>query len=361
MVNIEQIASTLINNQIEYNSQDENLISSFEINTKLDSTSYIEYSIYDLNNNLLSLNYNYNSYTVLNDGQSAQSLEINKIEINPETDLENTGYNQGNYNVYYNTLSRKIGSNLETLYLTEISSDRTEIRLDSLNLDNTTLIEQTQNFINERQESEYFLDFYINFGDNNLFIANNIVLADEDTDNPTLLIKLYEPLPDEYNIKSELWVVSLIDDPLAYNIEFIEEPIVIEDSSQLQGPNFNLEVKDQVNNSTPNLSYSNIVKTSLSSSTNQLNSLLNQKEISVSIDYNDFSNFIHFSSAKTRLENFAYKVSLIEQHSASISTIESSITGPMSISYIMKVAHMLGLKQLLLLHIYWLHLIVQMF
>ena len=45
MVNIEQIASTLINNQIEYNSQDENLISSFEIDTKLDSTSYIEYSI----------------------------------------------------------------------------------------------------------------------------------------------------------------------------------------------------------------------------------------------------------------------------------------------------------------------------
>ena len=28
-----------------------------------------------------------------------------------------------------------------------------------------------------------------------------------------------------------------------------------------------------------------------------------------------FQTFIHLSSAKTRLENFAYKVNLIEQHS----------------------------------------------
>ena len=41
MVNISQITPTLINNQIEYNSQDESLITTFEIDTKLDSTSYI--------------------------------------------------------------------------------------------------------------------------------------------------------------------------------------------------------------------------------------------------------------------------------------------------------------------------------
>ena len=332
MVNIEQISPTLINNQIEYNSQDETLISSFGVNTKLDPTSYVEYSIYDLNNNLLSIDYKYNSYTVLNDGQSAQSSEISKIEINPEIDLENYGYNQGNYNVYYNITSLEIGSSVQKLYITEISSDRTEIRLDSLNIDNNILIEQTKNFINERQESEYFLDFYINFGDNNLFIANNIIIADEDTDNPTVLIKLYKPLSNNYDIKSELWVVTLIEDPLAYNVEFVEEPIIITDTSPLQGPNFNLEVKDQINNSTLSLSHSDILKTSLSSSTNQITNLLNKKEISVSIDYSNFSDFIHFSSAQTRLENFAYKVNLIEQHSASISTIESNITGPTSAS-----------------------------
>jgi hypothetical protein len=37
------------------------------------------------------------------------------------------------------------------------------------------------------------------------------------------------------------------------------------------------------------------------------------KEIDINIDYNDFSNFIHFSSAQTRLENFYAKAELIEQ------------------------------------------------
>ena len=333
MVNIDQISSNIINNQIEYNSQDETLISSFEIDTKLDSTSYIEYSIYDLNNNLLNLNSNYNSYIIENDGQIAQSNEINKIVINPETDLENLGYNQGTYNVYYNILSRKVGSDIESLYISEISSDRTEIRLDSNNLTNAILQEQAENFIFERQESEYFLDFYINLGDNNLAIANNIQLnINENSFNTTILIKLYEPLPDNYNIKSELWVVTTVGNSLAYNVEFIEEPIIIEDSSPLQGPNFNLEINDQVNNSSLELSRSDIIKTSLSSSTDQINSLLNEKEISINIDYSNFSDFIHLSSAKTRLENFAYKVDLLEQHSASISTIESSITGPTSAS-----------------------------
>ena len=333
MVNISPITPTLINNQIEYNSQDENLISSFEINTKLDNKSYFEYSVYDLNNNLLNLNSNYASYTILNDGQSAQSLEISQINIDPQSDLESLGYNQGKYNVYYNILSKKIGSNLETLYISEISSDRTEIRLKSNNLENTTLREQTQTFFLERENSEYFLDFYVNFGNNNLLIANNIILSETDPFDPTVLIKLYKPLPDNYDIKSELWVVTLIDNPLAYNIEFIEEPIIIQDSTPLQGPNFNLQLKDQVNNSTLNLSHSDIIKTPLSSSTQQINNLLNKKEIDINIDYSSFSNFIHLSSAKTRLENFAYKVGLIEQHSASISTIETNILGGTSSSF----------------------------
>ena len=131
-----------------------------------------------------------------NDGQNAQSNEINKIIINPETDLENLGYNQGEFNVYYNILSRKVGSDIQPLYISEISSDRTEIRLDSNNLTNALLQEQAENFIFERQESEYFLDFYLNFGDNNLAIANNIQLnVNENSFNTTILVKLYEPLP----------------------------------------------------------------------------------------------------------------------------------------------------------------------
>ena len=33
---------------------------------------------------------------------------------------------------------------------------------------------------------------------------------DETTPNPTILIKLYEPLPAEFNTKSELWIVTTL-------------------------------------------------------------------------------------------------------------------------------------------------------
>ena len=333
MVNITQIDPTLITSQIEYTPQDEALLSSNNIDTQLNSSSYIEYNIYDLNNTLISNTYNYNSYKIQNEGQSSLTGEFSTIIINPQEDLENSGFDQGEYNVYYNILSHKIGSNIETLYIEEISSDRTEIRLNSNILTDITLQEQSQKLILERENSDYFIDFYINFGENNLAIANNIILSDDNPDNITLLIKLYEPLSESYDIKSKLWIVTSVDDPLAYNVVFIEEPIIFKDSSPLQGPNLNLDLKDQINNSSLELSYSDIINTSLSSSQNQLNSLLEEKELSINIDYSDLSEFIHFSSGKTRLENFSYKVGLLEQYSSSIAIINSNITGPTSSSF----------------------------
>ena len=331
MAEVTQITPTEITTQV-YNQQDVGLVPSFEVNTVLTENSYIEYNVYDLNNNLLFTNYDYNSYTVLEDGQSAQSNDISQIIIDPESDLINTGFDQGSYNTYYSFLVNKVGNVNEKLYITEISSDRTEIRLSSNVIEDQILIDQVSSFITERESSPYFVDFYINLGDNIHFISNNIQLDNSDPINPTVLIKLYEPLPTEIDLKTELWVVTNLEDPLAYNIIFEDEVIIIEDSSPLKGPNFNLDLKDQVNNSTLELSYTDLITTTLTSSKNQFNSLLEEKEIDINIDYTDFSEFIHFSSAKTRLENFYYKVSLLEQYSSSLATIITDITGSTSSS-----------------------------
>ena len=331
MTQVTQIDPSELSTQA-YNPQDINLVPSFEVNTVLSENSYIEYNVYDLNNNLIFTNYNYNSYTVLEDGQSAQDGNISQITIDPESDLINTGFDQGSYNTYYSFLVNKVGNNDERLYITEISSDRTEIRLSSNVIDDQSLINQANGFIEERNNSPFFLDFYINLGDNIHFIANNIQLDNSDPLSPSILIKLYEPLPTEISLKTEMWVVTILENPLAYNIIFEEEIIVIEDSSPLKGPNFNLDLKDQINNSTLELSYTNLINTTLTSSKNQFNSLLEEKEIDINIDYTDYSEFVHFSSAKTRLENFYYKVNLIEQYSSSIAILTSDITGSASSS-----------------------------
>jgi hypothetical protein len=321
-----QIDPTSFESQI-YAVQDTNLISSFDINTLLTSGSYIELFIYDNNQNILSSNYNFIQYTIQNNGSSAANgNEVFEIILDPENILVNEGLDVGIYITYFNFLNKKIGSNFENLYITEISSDRTELRLDSTLLSNLDITEKTLEFVQERETSTYFLDFYLNFGDNQLIIANNISLDNTDVDNPTILIKLYEPLPAEFDLNSTLWIVTSIEEPTVYQVTFEEPIIIISDTVNLNGPNFNLDVKDRVNNSTLNLSYSDLINTTLTSSQQQINSLLEEKELDINIDYTNFSDFTHFSSVKTRIENFYYKVGLIEQYSASIATLNNTIS-----------------------------------
>ena len=94
----------------------------------------------------------------------------------------------------------------------------------------------------------------------------------------------------------------------------------------MKGPNFAIPVKNQVNNSTENLSYDNIISNAPSNSQNQIQSLLEEKSINLSVNYNDFSDFINFSSAQTRIENFYYKVGLIENYNSEINAL-NNVTG----------------------------------
>jgi len=311
----------------EYSPQETSLITSVEVNTYLDSGSYIENFLYTLNSDLLSSNYNFKDYTILNDGQSpGTNGNIVTIDINvtSSSNLLSNGTTLGQYISYYNFLQKEIGSNLQELYISEISSDRTEVRLDSTSLTILDILEQSSNLIQKRENSPYFLDFYLNFGENQLVIANNIQLDNQDPNNPTILVKLYEALPEEFNVNSTLWVVTLVEEPIAYQINELSEPIVVVDTVPLNGPNFNISIKDQINNSTLSLSYLDLVNTSLTSSALQLNSLLEEKEIDINVDYSNFSNYVHFSSAQTRLENFYNKVVLLEQYDSSINAINAT-------------------------------------
>tara|TARA_R100001509_G_scaffold31799_1_gene16895 strand:- start:571 stop:4305 length:3735 start_codon:yes stop_codon:yes gene_type:complete len=307
-----------------YKDQDNNLISSQEINTSFSIKSYIELNVYNSNNELLLNDPSFSQYRIINDGQSALTNEVSKIELDPENALISLGLNQGEFITYFNFLNKQIGSEFKNLYISEISSDRTEIRLDSNDLSNEDLTNQTLELIQQRENSDYFLDFYINFGSNQLYVANNIRLDNSDLSNPTILIKLYNPLPLNFNLKDVLWIVTLLEESRAYKVKFEEEEIEINNNNVIiSGPNFNLDIKNQVNNSTDLLSYTNLISTKQSSSLDQINNLLNKKEISINVDYTQFKEFIHFSSAQTRLENFYYKIGLIENYSSSLALLNN--------------------------------------
>jgi len=317
IVNIQSINPQTFEAQT-YTPEDINLIPTTDVYESFDPTvDHVEYFIYDLNRNILFSNVTGYPYFKLID---------NNVVIDPEADLKRQGYEEGNYNTLYNFLKNRLASNpTNRYYIDQISSDRTEIRLNTTTIPNDELISSTQEFIDYRNSSSVFIDFYLDFGDNNLIIANNILLdVTTNPTDPTVLIKLYEPLPTSLDIQSQCWVVETIADPVAYNISITQKFDVLDQNIQLKGPNTNISVKDQINNSTPYTTYSSLTSNSSTLGTGslqyQINSILAEKGLEINIDYSDYSDFVFFSSAQTRLENFYYKLALINsyQYSASI-------------------------------------------
>ena len=67
-----------------------------------------------------------------------------------------------NYFSTYNFYRKRLGSDIEVnYYIDEISSDRTELRLKSSDIDNEVIISSSLEFIEYREEQDYFVDFFL--------------------------------------------------------------------------------------------------------------------------------------------------------------------------------------------------------
>jgi len=300
------------------------------------STDYIEYTISSPDESFQITDQNFNNFLITN--TSADTGVAFSVDLDPERDLRNKGFNNGSYITLYRFLKNQLNSSSETrpYFIKEISPDRTELRLSSNIITNDELTSLISSFKLTTNSAEYFQDFYLNFGGNNLIIANNILL---DNTKPTyeILINLYEPLPSRYKLKEVLWIVTQTADPLAFNIQFQPEVITPQITFlSLKSPNFNLPIKDRTNNSTEYTNYEQLLTTNLVSSYDQILSYLAEKSIDIGIDYTNFSNFVHFSSAESRIKNFYYKVQLLEQYNKDLGLIESANTATTSSAAILQ-------------------------
>ena len=312
---------------LDYKPQDTSLIVSFDSASVFDpQTDYIEYHIYNgarqLVDNLDSLD----SYR----------LYDNKLNIFPEKDLESRGYTQGKYYTYYNFLTPLLSSSIDrTYYISEISSDRTELRLSSNIILGGDIVDGTEALISRIEQAPYYEDFYINFGDNNLAVVSNVALDDIDPDNVTVLIKLYQPLDPQFNINTSCWVVDKVAESTAYLLNIETAFDIVDETIKLQGPNLNIPIKTQENKATALTTLNDLKASPSASLTYQLNSALNVPGVELNTDYSNFSNFVFFSTVRTRLENFYYKLGLIEEYnySASLNVDSGSFYNSSSLSY----------------------------
>ena len=94
MAEVIKISPSDFENQI-YSPEDQTLLTPFDINTFLTGSSYIEFFIYDSNNNLLVSDLNYNQFRIENDGQAAETNQLSHFHISPHEEISNEGFNQG--------------------------------------------------------------------------------------------------------------------------------------------------------------------------------------------------------------------------------------------------------------------------
>ena len=161
---------------------------------------------------------------------------------------------------------------------------------------------------------------YLKFG-NDLFLTTNFKQDKVNVSNYPhgVVYKLYEPLPDNYVKFDECIIVKEMMNPLQETINIIDFVPEEEPQLVLKTPDM-YNVESPVNSkSTEYKSESDILTTDSTISNELKNEFLSQSLDSVEIntDYSNFKNFINFSSAEQRIENFKSKIVNIESYKVS--------------------------------------------
>ena len=155
---------------------------------------------------------------------------------------------------------------------------------------------------------------------------------DKSGENYSLLIKLFEPLPSNLSVNSTFRIVEDLIQPVIYNSN-IDSLIVEDNTISILGPNY--KVNTRLNSSVPSefKTYDELLNGSISSSYQNLTNALSSSS-EPSVNYTNlntdsgyhFENFTHFGSATEKLNNFKYKLKLIELYNSQITSI-NTITG----------------------------------
>lgn len=306
--------------------QEQSLVVNKEMTRKFGQPEdFVELHVYDNTDKLIRSIVPYKNYGVPNNGVTGDVDTTTELSFDPAFDIQQLGFSRGSFITDYNVLRPKIYLGVERVFfIKEISSDRLELRLNSTEIPNNLILSGGSSFINEFYGTPYFKEFYLNFGQNRFIPAVNIAL-DLSDDKYSVLIKLINPLPVEFTQNDRIGIVDKlsIDDRFSVSITIDITPPAL---PTLRPANFNLDTDYLVAGSTPYYNYNQI--TNVTSSQNplfqRLLTYMSSSTFQINVDYTDYNNFIHFSSATERLNAFQYKISQIELYNKTITSASLS-------------------------------------
>jgi hypothetical protein len=112
----------------------------------------------------------------------------------------------------------------------------------------------------------------------------------------------------------------------------VSQPKGVEDYNTLSGPNWNIPITKVIENNSEFKSWNDVLSTETNTSKNLVDKYFSQSfsnSAELNVDYSNYNNFVHFGSAQEKLDNFVYKLGLVEAYDArnlALSYLTQSIT-----------------------------------
>ena len=182
--------------------------------------------------------------------------------------------------------------------------------------------------VGQRVNDKRDLATFLHFGDDNMKLITN-TKGDSSTFDGAVVYKLYEPLDSVIQEKENAYVVREILPQLTEEVELIpyeqeEENLVV--LKPIESPQKDLPISRR---RTEFQNFNQLITTDTSLQENIVDKFLSgsDKPVELNVDYSNYENFINFSSAEKRLNNFKLKLQQIEgftQQSSSLVGVTGS-------------------------------------
>ena len=262
---------------------------------------------------------------------NSQYVDINFLPTYDSTDPANEDFNAAH---------RAIGSPFVAQILSVdnnlINIDRsweeytTQLGLTPLSPDIPSNTFESWQIVHKYQDTRDLLT-YAHLGDDRIALVTNTQEDKNIFDSYPYgtLLKLYEPLPDDIDESSTVYLVKEILPQKTEVVDLIPYDQEDEDLLILRNPD-SANVDSPISKRSTDLkSFTDLVTTDKKLKQNIINKYISGslKPVELNIDYSNYENFINFSSAEKRLKNFKYKIQLIENYTAESSSFAALASG----------------------------------
>ena len=277
------------------------------------------------------------------------SFPTQPVAIDIYDELSKLNLTSGNFTIAVNFFKNLIGNyNRQHLRIDEISPDRTEIRLRAIDADDPEFLQQITAYINNvssqtnpQTSRSTYKSYLLNFSRNQCALFVNSVVIGE-----YLYVKLYEPISTDIEIDFKCWVVEEQKPSYIDRISIL--PALIQQRfNKLANPNWYANASYNVSSETSFKNWTDLLGSSVQTSQQIVDAYFSGSlaGVKLNIDYSDFNNFIFYSSATERLENFKYKLQLLEYYSSqslAISLISGSVATTNATDYLTQKNNLIG-------------------